>query len=199
MPSHRREPSRIPVRGALALSLTLGGTALLLSFRGPEAGDVALAIADTQALQASSSAPAVSGPLPSASTTAASASPDPGATASPGASPAASTTTSPEPSPSPSARPEPELVTLTGDAYSFRFGTVQVAVTLSGSDIIEVEALSLPDSDRHSLMISQYVEPILREEAVTADSADIDVISGATYTSRAYAASLQSALDQLAA
>lgn len=191
MPSHRREPSRIPVRGALALALTLGGMALLLSFRTPQSADVALALADVETVPATPLTSAVSA-SPAISASAAT-------TPEPSPSPSAAVTPSPEPSPSPSASPEPEVVTLTGDAYSFRFGTVQVAVTLSGSDIVEVEALSLPDSDRHSLQISQYVEPILREEAVAIDSADIDVISGATYTSRAYAASLQSALDQLAA
>jgi uncharacterized protein with FMN-binding domain len=197
MPTHRREPSRIPVRGALALALTLGGLALLLSLRTPGTAEVGLAIADTQGLELPSSQPAAARTPSGAPTAAAGASPDPSAAASAGASPAASAAATPEPSPSASPSAAPELVTLTGEAYRFRFGTVQVAVTVSGSDIVEVEALSLPDGDRHSLQISQYVEPILREEAVAADSADIDVISGATYTSRAYAASLQSALDQL--
>jgi uncharacterized protein with FMN-binding domain len=89
-------------------------------------------------------------------------------------------------------------VTVTGQAVRFRFGSVQVAVTVDGHDITDVQALQLPDGDRHSAQISDYVEPILRDEAIAADSADVSVISGATYTSRAYAMSLQSALDQLA-
>ena len=88
-------------------------------------------------------------------------------------------------------------VTVTGQAVRFRFGTVQVAATVEGNDIVDVQALRLPNGDRHSAQISDYVEPILRDEAISADSAGISVISGATYTSRAYAASLQSALDQL--
>jgi FMN-binding domain len=87
--------------------------------------------------------------------------------------------------------------TITGDLVSTRFGDVQVEVTLEGPDIVEVVALSLPAGDHHSAKISDGVEPILAEEAVAIDSADISVVSGATYTSRAYAASLQSALDQL--
>ena len=51
--------------------------------------------------------------------------------------------------------------------------------------------------DRKSERINTTAEPILREEAITNDTADVAVVSGATYTSRAYAASLQSALDQL--
>jgi uncharacterized protein with FMN-binding domain len=87
-------------------------------------------------------------------------------------------------------------VTYTGDTYATRWGDVQVAVTLEGADITEVVALQLPSGDRHTNDISDYVEPVLREEAITSDSADVSVISGATYTSEAYAASLQSALDQ---
>ncbi len=88
-------------------------------------------------------------------------------------------------------------VTITGDLISTRWGDVQVEVTLSGPDITEVVALRLPDGDHHSADISDYVEPILREEATANDTADVSVISGATYTSEAYAESLQSALDQL--
>ena len=89
-----------------------------------------------------------------------------------------------------------EPVTYTGDVVETRWGDVQVEVTLEGADIAEVVALELPEGDHHTSDISDYVEPILREEAITSDSADVSVISGATYTSEAYAASLQSALDQ---
>ena len=89
-----------------------------------------------------------------------------------------------------------EPVTVAGDVVETRWGDVQVEVTLDGSDITEVVALTLPDSDQHTIEISEYVEPILREEAITSDSADVSVISGATYTSEAYARSLQSALDR---
>lgn len=89
-----------------------------------------------------------------------------------------------------------EPVTVAGDVVETRWGDVQVEVTLDGADITEVVALTLPDSDQHTIEISEYVEPILREEAITSDSAHVSVISGATYTSEAYARSLQSALDQ---
>lgn len=89
---------------------------------------------------------------------------------------------------------EPRM--FTGDAFGTRWGDVQVEVTLAGSDITEVVALVMPDSDSHTITISDYLEPILREEAITYDTADVSVISGATYTSEAYADSLQSALDQ---
>ena len=90
-----------------------------------------------------------------------------------------------------------EPVAYTGDAYATRWGDVQVEVTLEGSDITEVVTLQMPASDNHTIELSEYVEPILREEAITSDSAiGLSVISGATYTSEAYADSLQSALDQ---
>jgi uncharacterized protein with FMN-binding domain len=82
---------------------------------------------------------------------------------------------------------------------STRFGDVQVEVTISGGAITDVTALQLPNSDRRSQNIASQAAPILREEALTAQSASIDLLSGATYTSEAYAKSLQSALDQVRA
>ena len=90
-----------------------------------------------------------------------------------------------------------EPVTYTGDVVETRWGDVQVEVTLEGADIAEVVALELPEGDHPTSEISEDVEHFLREEAISSDSADVSVISGATYTSKAYATSLQSALDQL--
>ena len=86
--------------------------------------------------------------------------------------------------------------TVKGDTIQTRYGPVQVAVTIQAGAISDVTALQLPSDDRHSAQISSAVEPMLREAALTAQSAAIDVVSGATYTSRAYARSLQSALDR---
>jgi uncharacterized protein with FMN-binding domain len=90
-----------------------------------------------------------------------------------------------------------ETMTTTGQAVAIRWGDVQVAVTVQGHDIIDVQTLAIPDGDRKSSRINANAEPILREEAIAGDSADVSVVSGATYTSEAYATSLQSALDQL--
>ncbi len=87
--------------------------------------------------------------------------------------------------------------TLTGSAVSSRYGTTQVQVTISNGRITAVTTLQLPTGGR-SGQISRYVEPVLSSEALTAQSANIDIVSGATYTSEAYARSLQSALDQAA-
>ncbi len=89
--------------------------------------------------------------------------------------------------------------TVTGPAVSTRWGVVQVSVTLQDGAITDVTALQLPDGDRRSLQISQRVEPVLRSQALDAQSASIDGLSGATYTSTAYARSLQAALDSAGA
>jgi uncharacterized protein with FMN-binding domain len=87
---------------------------------------------------------------------------------------------------------------LTGQAVQIPFGTVQVQVTMQNGKITDVRALQLPNFDRHSQEVSSYASPQLRTEALQAQSAQIDTISGATYTSEAYIQSLQSALDQAA-
>jgi len=76
------------------------------------------------------------------------------------------------------------------------FGPVQVQIALSGGKILDVQALQLPSDRSRSARISQYSAPILRSEAIQAQSARVDIVSGATYTSRAYAQSLASALKQ---
>jgi uncharacterized protein with FMN-binding domain len=85
--------------------------------------------------------------------------------------------------------------TYDGPVVSTRYGLVQVEITVTSGKVVSVTALELPVGGR-SGMISSYVAPILSSEAVSAQSASIDVVSGATYTSDAYAQSLQAALDQ---
>ena len=98
-----------------------------------------------------------------------------------------------------SSRSEPTPATgttqYTGPLAADPFGNVQVQITVSGGRLVDVVALALPVGG-HSGRISNYVAPILRTQALAAQSASIDGVSGATYTSRAYAASLQGALDQ---
>ena len=86
---------------------------------------------------------------------------------------------------------------VTGPAVDTPYGPVQVEAKISGGRIVDVVALELPNDRRRSQQISQYVEPILHDEALQAQSAQIDGISGATYTSEAYMQSLQGALDRL--
>jgi uncharacterized protein with FMN-binding domain len=82
-----------------------------------------------------------------------------------------------------------------GQEVDNRFGPVQVAVTLRGNQIVDVNALQLPFDRARSQFISEQAGPMLRQETLAAQSAQIDVIGGATYTSDGYAQSLQSALD----
>jgi uncharacterized protein with FMN-binding domain len=84
---------------------------------------------------------------------------------------------------------------VTGSAAQTLFGPVQVKVTLSGGYITVIQALQLPHDFALSQQISAYAGPLLRKEALRAQSARIDVISGATYTSEGYRQSLQAALD----
>jgi uncharacterized protein with FMN-binding domain len=114
---------------------------------------------------------------------------------SPSASPLATPDASPSPSPSPSG---PVVIngTFTGSDVPNRFGDVVVRVVISNGHISDVQAVTLPTDRAESAYISQVVGPMLRSEALQAQNANIDIISGATYTSQSYAQSLESALQQ---
>ncbi|ANP72386.1 FMN-binding protein [Cryobacterium arcticum] len=86
--------------------------------------------------------------------------------------------------------------TFTGSSTSTRFGSVQVQITVAGGAITDVAALKLTDADGRSVQISNRAAPVLRQEVLAAQSAQVSTVSGATYTSEAYLTSLQSALDQ---
>jgi uncharacterized protein with FMN-binding domain len=86
--------------------------------------------------------------------------------------------------------------TFTGTAVDTRFGAVQVQATIAGGKVTAVSAVQLPDGDPRSSSISQGAEPSLKQEVLAKQGAKVDVISGATYTSDGYMASLQSALDK---
>lgn len=87
--------------------------------------------------------------------------------------------------------------TATGASIPNRWGAVQVQVTVEGGRIVDVSAVDLPYGDRRSAEISDYSAPILAEQVLAAQSANVDGVSGASYTSDGYRQSVQSALDQL--
>jgi uncharacterized protein with FMN-binding domain len=87
--------------------------------------------------------------------------------------------------------------TALGDPINTRYGVAQVRVTVSGGKITKVEAVQLQSSDPKSAAISSYAEPILQQSVLSKQTAAVDTVSGATYTSLSYEASLQSALDKL--
>lgn len=86
--------------------------------------------------------------------------------------------------------------TFTGETAQTRYGPVQVQITVADGKITDVTALQLTNSDGRSVQISQQAAPILRQEALQAQSAQIQAVSGATFTSTGYTTSLQSAIDQ---
>jgi uncharacterized protein with FMN-binding domain len=106
----------------------------------------------------------------------------------------------PSSTPSPSASsPSPAstgTTVITGDAVDTRWGPVQVEVTFSGDTITAVKTVQAPDSNGRDIQINNQALPILQQEALASQSADIDTVSGATYTSEGYIQSLQSAIDQ---
>lgn len=129
---------------------------------------------------------------PPSSITTPSTSATPPSSAPPSSAPASS---SPPPAPStsdaPATRDTPdETVTMKGSAESSRYGTVQVQVTFTGSRIAVITLLQAPDGGR-----SLTALPRLQEEAIKAQSADIDTVTGATETSESYKTSLRAAID----
>ncbi len=87
--------------------------------------------------------------------------------------------------------------TVTGDSVDTRWGPVQVKVTKSSGKITDVEAVVYPTENPRDQEINAQALPILKQEVLTAQSAQIDMVSGATVTSTGYINSLQSALDKL--
>lgn len=85
--------------------------------------------------------------------------------------------------------------TYTGDTVQTRWGPVQVRITVKSGKITDVTAVSYPSDNPRDQEINSYAIPQLRTEALAAQSANIDSVSGATYTSNGYKQSLQSALD----
>lgn len=84
-----------------------------------------------------------------------------------------------------------------GRLIQYGYGELEVKVTMSGSQITDVAVPVIRVADGQSGRIAQYVIPILRKEVLSAQGANIQGISGASYTSQAYAQSLQSAIDKL--
>ncbi len=88
--------------------------------------------------------------------------------------------------------------TATGDAMNTRYGPAQVRVTVSNGRIVKIEPVLLQNRDGKSQAISSYAAPILGQSVLAKQTAAVDTVSGATYTSLSYEASLQSALDKIA-
>lgn len=86
--------------------------------------------------------------------------------------------------------------TVTGSTSHTQWGPVQVQITTSGGSITDVAVLQYPTGNSTDEEINSYALPILTQSTIDAQSAQIDMVSGATVTSVGYRESLQSALDQ---
>jgi len=105
-------------------------------------------------------------------------------------------TTTPATAAPTTAAPAAADTVVDGAVYSNRWGNVQVEATFDASgNLTDVVALQTPNDRGRSIEINNYAVPELTSEALNAQSASIDSISGATYTSNSYAKSLQSAID----
>lgn len=80
---------------------------------------------------------------------------------------------------------------VSADAF---YGNVQVQAVISGGKMINVKFLDYPQDRGHSVEINNYARPILTQEAIQAQSSNVDIVSGATATSEAFIQSLRSAL-----
>ncbi|HEX3749341.1 MAG TPA: FMN-binding protein [Streptosporangiaceae bacterium] len=157
-------------RAVLAFGSTVAGLILLLSFRS-HSGTAA-------------SAGVSAAGTPSESSTSAAGNGSSGAAAAPSAA-------------APSAPPGSRVVT--GDLVNGPYGPSQVAITLSGDKITKVTVLQHTDDGSNSQEIDGNALPKLTAETLAAQSAKIDAVSGASYTSAGYIKSLQSALDKASA
>jgi uncharacterized protein with FMN-binding domain len=85
--------------------------------------------------------------------------------------------------------------TIDGDVVQTPYGPVQVALTLDHGRIVDVRTVQTPSDADRSIRIAALASPVLRSEVLSAQSARVDSVSGATYTSAGYAQSVQYALD----
>lgn len=184
----------MPKRGLIAGLLTAGGLALLFSFKTPATANINLKGALVSSPPANTSFSNGSNGSNGSGTTANSGGSTSNGSGSNGSgSNSASATSTPAPA---TGGGTPKSGTFTGQSIFNGYGNVQVQITVSNGKVTDVQALQLPTDRAYSAQVSQYVAPILRSEALQAQSAQISLISGATFTSEAYAQSLQSALQQ---
>jgi uncharacterized protein with FMN-binding domain len=161
-------------RVALALFSTVTGLVMLLGFKthGSTATGVPAAVSTSG-----------EGSPSSASSSAAATAPSSAASSSAGSSSSA---------PSSAATTK----TITGDSVDTRWGPVQVQITVTDGKITAANAIVYPQNNGRDQQINSYAIPQLNQETLAASSAQIDMVSGATYTSEGYLGSLQSALDK---
>lgn len=87
--------------------------------------------------------------------------------------------------------------TYTGSVADAYYGNIQVSATIAGGKITDVTFLQYPNSHQTSVIINQQAMPYLKQEALQSQSSNVQIISGATFTSQAFEQSLQSILSQV--
>lgn len=163
---------------------------VILTITGTVVGLVALLSFKSQAHTTAAATGLPSAELPGSSSSASSSAPTTSAPATTAAPP------DPTTSASSTTAPAPTTNSYTGQAITTRYGVVQVRITVQGTKITDVAFVQLTGNDGRSQRINSDAAPILLQETLSAQSANIDSVSGASYTSQGYEQSLQSALDQ---
>jgi len=185
-------------RAVVTLSATAGTLALLAGFH-TSSGSSNLTVGNaTSAALTTTTDPTSTAPVGSPTTAAGPPSPTtPPSTGAPstGASTAPPAPRTVAPTPAPPVATSVETTTVDGPTIGTPYGDVQVRVVLRAKHIVDVQPLVLPTDRSRSRRISEEAAPLLRSEVLQAQSANIDLLSGASYTSEGYAESLQGALD----
>ena len=197
----RKHPARGARVGALILSCAATG-GLTYFFADANALHAAsTALAQLPAPIAVGATPALT-PAPSTNATAGPLTPATSATTAVNAAPTtakatkATPTTTAKATPTTKATATAKAKAFNGSVIDTKFGPVQIQVQITGGKISEVAILQYPDSADRSVQINANALPTLRSESLSAQSASVHAVSGATYTSRGYVKSLQSAIDQ---
>lgn len=167
-------------RAVLTLGGTVAGLAALLSYK-----------THSGAIAAADGTPASAGTSPATAPAATA----PAATR-PAATPTAATSRSAGQSQAAPAAAPATTRTVTGTVANTQYGPMQVQLTLAGQKITKATVLQRTDSGSESEEIDSFAIPKLTSETLAAQSARIDAVSGASYTSSGYIQSLQSAVDQ---
>ncbi len=228
VPRRRKHPAKgartVALLSSIAATVAVGGglafaerpdsggeLALTVSGTGASASPTATAAKATTTTAAGATASTATSSTAPASASAAAANPAATATAAASATTAAAaapTTAVPTTATPTTAAPGAELApaavtsgyadgTYLGTAEYTKWGDVQVEVTIGGGAIVDIAVVQVP-SDGKSQGINNRATPVLEAQAIAIQGAELDIVSGATYTSRTYATSLQSALDQAA-
>ena len=173
-----------------AVSATVAGLVLLLGFKTQSANHpLATPAVNTPSSSSSSSSSSSGSSSATGSSGSGSGSGSSGATPSAGATPSTGSTGS--------TGSTSGTKTVTGNAVDTRYGPVQVKITVTNGKITSAEAIDYPQNSPRDQEINSWAIPQLQQETIAASSANIDMLSGATYTSDGYIQSLQSALDQI--